>query len=109
MLLLYVIVLEQDAQYDAAGFTHNSTFSPDKHRTGNNASCSNFVAYRAGAFRVGSVHMFVRLFVCLSECLLPKYVHKTRFSHKLNNLELWSLASCRKCYMGYSINPFLDR
>ena len=33
----------------------------------------------------------VRSFVCLSVCLSPKCVHKTWFSQKLSNLELWSL------------------
>ena len=44
----------------------------------------------------------VRLFVRLSVCRL-KRVHKTRFSQKLNNLELRSLLMAnRKSYMGFT-------
>ena len=40
------------------------------------------------ASRIGDVHLFVRLSVCLSVCCQNT---KTRFSQKLSNLEPWSL------------------
>jgi len=47
----------------------------------------------------------VWLSVCLFVCHL-KRVHKKRLSQ---SNELWSLLTTnRKCYMGFSQNPFLD-
>ena len=44
---------------------------------------------RDWASRIDDVHLFVRLFFCLSVC--RQNAKKTRFSQKLSNLELWSL------------------
>jgi len=66
---------------------------------------------QAGTLRDGDVHLFFFvcfLFVRLSFCRL-KRVHKTRFSRKLSNLQLWSLLTMyRKPYVGFSNNPFFD-
>jgi len=47
--------------------------------------------------------------VCLFVCLSVAKMQKTRFSQKLNNLELWFLLTTyRKSYMGFSKNPLRD-
>jgi len=55
-----------------------------------------------------SICSSVYLSVCLSVCLSPN-CKKTRFSQKLNNLELWCLLTTyRTPYKGFSKNPLLD-
>jgi len=56
------------------------------------------LAIARGAFTHQCLHLFVRLFVCLS----PKSNTKMQFSLKLSNLELRSLLTTyRKSYMGF--------
>jgi len=58
--------------------------------------------------RSDAVRLFVFMSVCSSVCGL-KRVHKTRFSHKLSNLEQWSLLTTnRKSYVGFSDIPIFD-
>ena len=58
--------------------------------------------------RLSTSMLSICLFVCLFVCLSPK-CKKTRFSQKLNNLELLRLLTTyRKSYMDFPKNPLLD-
>ena len=59
-------------------------------------------ARKSGALREDTVHLFVRLFVCRQ-----KRAHKTQFSQKANDLDIWSLLTTnRKSYMGFLKKTF---